>query len=116
MKTPKAKAKKPAAQHIVLKPYRESPKASGILRIEEKIGIVWKGVKGCCSGNRPQKEVTARFKEWVGQKMLQHASLRYLGSGHGGGSARCSQSGGMGQARRCRGSISVTAYVEFLKE
>lgn len=88
-----------------------------VLRIEADLHVAWHGVRGCCSGGRPQREVDSRFNTWRGEQIGANPGRRYLRSGHGGGTARCSSSGGGGwpnPPESCRGGATVKAYIEFL--
>lgn len=91
--------------------------ASDVIRIEHTLHVTWSGVSGCCSGGRPQREVTKDFQQWVGQQITANPGKPYLRSGHGGGTARCrsSQAPWPDNSRSCSGSASVVAFIEFLK-
>lgn len=88
-----------------------------ILRIEEDVYASWKGVNGCCKGETPNNNLNIAITKWVKDKIFEYRDLRYVRYGHGGGTAKCttSSSGFPDNRRRCRGSITVKAYIEFTK-
>lgn len=90
---------------------------NSVLRIEKDLNVGWSGVKNCCRQDRVQREVDGAYLRWRNDLIAEHVNQRYLGSGHGGGQARCSSSGGgpFGQARSCRGSATIKAWIEFQK-
>lgn len=88
------------------------------VRIEEALHASWSGVRGCCADGTPQSQVNGVFARWRADQIASHVNQRYLGSGHGGGTAKCSSSGGGGWPNppaSCRGSASVQAWIEFEK-
>jgi hypothetical protein len=89
--------------------------AASVVRIEHDLQVSWSGVHGCCSDDRPQREVTSSFNRWVGEQIAAHPGMAHLGSGHGGGEARCSSSnsGWPDNRRSCRGGVIVKAFIEF---
>ena len=103
---------------IAVNPESEKSKSANaeVIRIEETVYAHWKGVKSCCRQSRIDKNVKQLFEGWVKNKLFEYRHLQYLSYGHGGGRAKCSSSGGdWGSARKCRGSIGIKCYIEFLK-
>lgn len=88
---------------------------ASVLRIEDDVVARWSGVSGCCSGDRPQRELTAQYDQWVGQQIKAHPDMVHLRSGHGGGEARCrsSREPWPSNRRSCGGSVTVKAFIEF---
>lgn len=87
-----------------------------ILRIEERIGRGWSGVRNCGS-DRMSNELTSAMRAWVGDKLQDHINLKVVKWGHGAGSwsSSNSTSGWPDNRRSCRGSLSVPAYIVFVK-
>ncbi len=94
----------------------ESFDKAEVLRIEEQVSHGWSGVSSCGHSDRIKSEAAQALEAWAKNKIFQYRHLRYIRYGHLGGSARTSSSGGSwGQPRRCRGSLTIKCYIEFIK-
>jgi len=88
-----------------------------ILRIEEKVGLGWRGVRGCGDQSRVNAEAKAAMERWVKDKLFQYRDLDLVRYGNGQGQVRCRSGGGdWGSARWCGCSGSMPCYIEFKKK
>jgi hypothetical protein len=92
-------------------------KSGDELRIEERIGRSWSGVRSCGDTDRINRQVEAAVQGWVKQKLLEYVNWKVLSYGHGEISIRTTNSRGSWPDRRrsCRGSLSGTAFIVFQK-
>ena len=89
-----------------------------VLRIQERIGRNWDGVRSCGDARRISNELESAMRAWAGEQMLDHPGHRLVRWGHGAGTTSHRNSGGGGfprSPRSCRGSLSVPAYIVFIK-
>ena len=88
-----------------------------VLRIEEQVGLGWRGVRGCGDQDRVNAEARAAMQRWVKDKLFQYRDLDLVRFGNGQGQVRCSSGGGdWGSARWCGCSGSMPCYIEFRKK
>ncbi len=100
---------------IRLDPKIAEYKTSDIIRIEEARSGSWSGVRGCCDQNTVDANAEGIFKSFLEEKIYQNRHLRYINSGHGGGTAHCRGHGGGwgGSGRSCGGNLTLQCWAEF---
>jgi hypothetical protein len=89
---------------------------SSVLRIEEQVRVLWRGVTSCCDQSRIDQEVKSEFKRWIEQKKSEHKDLLFLRGGAPESRVSCRASDGrpIGE-RSCSASTTLACYIEFLK-
>lgn len=93
---------------------RSNKEYAEIITVRETVNARWSGVKKCCSGDRPQRNLDEAFAKWIENVKARYPDHIYDGAGHEGGTAHCEQYGGqMGVPRNCHGAVSVSAYAYF---
>lgn len=92
----------------------QSPVKNNSLFIEGNYSGTWKGVKGCCSQERIDKQADKLVKKWVKKRLKKHPGYKLYSHGWKSSKATCRSGKRPLQGRWCNGSFNTLKCTAWL--
>lgn len=86
---------------------------SELIKVQETVSTLWRGVSGCCDQARVDKEWRAAIDGWVQKQKAAHSNLIFVSVGWGQAKGECRKWENYPNGRKCNGTLAGPAWAYF---